>query len=238
MNRRRVAALLAIFALSVLAACEPPSRPKPDAGTGLPAPPPEAAKPAAPVEKIGDASAIIETTAGKMTCKLFGNQTPKTVANFVGLAEGTRQWTNPASHAKKTGVPLYDGTIFHRVIPNFMIQGGDPMGNGAGDPGYSFEDEFVPELRFDRPGRLAMANSGPDTNGSQFFITEVPTPHLTGHHTIFGQCDAATIALVRRIARMPTDPRNDRPFSPVKIVKITIIREAAKPSAVKKGAAK
>ena len=239
MNRCRVAALLAMLALLWLAACgQSPEPSKSDSTTGLPAPVPEAAKPAAPVEKIGDATAIIETTAGKMTCKLFGNQTPKTVANFAGLAEGTREWTNPASHAKKVGVPLYEGTIFHRVIPNFMIQGGDPMGNGAGDPGYSFEDEFVPELRFDRPGRLAMANSGPDTNGSQFFITEVPTPHLTGHHTIFGQCDAATIALVRKIARMPRDPRNDRPFSPVKVVKITIIREAEKAAATKKGAGK
>jgi cyclophilin family peptidyl-prolyl cis-trans isomerase len=119
-----------------------------------------------------------------------------------------------------------------------MIQGGDPLGNGEGDPGYSFEDEFVPALRFDRPGLLAMANSGPDTNGSQFFITEVPTPHLTGHHTIFGQCDQASIALVRKIARMPRDPRNDRPFHPVSIVKITIVREAEKPVAKKKGTAK
>ena len=238
MNRFCVAALIATLALLALAACESPSRPKTDAGTGLPTPASEAAKPAPPVEKIGDATAIIETTAGKLTCKLFGNQAPKTVANFVGLAEGTREWTNPASHAKKTGVPLYNGTIFHRVIPNFMIQGGDPLGNGAGDPGYSFEDEFVSELRFDRPGRLAMANSGPDTNGSQFFITEVPTPHLTGRHTIFGQCDAASVALVHKIARMPTDPRTDRPFSPVKIVKITILREAAKPDAAKKGPTK
>ena len=235
MNRSRAAALLATVALLLLVACETPTPPKSDAGTGLPAA--EAAKPA-PVEKIGDATAIIETTAGKLTCKLFGNQAPKTVANFVGLAEGTREWTNPASHAKKTGVPLYDGTIFHRVIPNFMIQGGDPLGNGAGDPGYSFEDEFVPELKFDRPGRLAMANSGPDTNGSQFFITEVPTPHLTGRHTIFGQCDAASTALARKIARMPRDERTDRPFRPVKIVKITVTREAAKPEAAKKGTAK
>ncbi len=237
MNRSRAAALLATLALLLLAACETPSPPKSDAGTGLPQPAAEAPKPA-PVEKIGDATAVIETTAGKLTCKLFGNQTPKTVANFVGLAEGTKDWTNPASHAKKSGVPLYDGTIFHRVIPNFMIQGGDPLGNGAGDPGYSFEDEFVPELRFDRAGRLAMANSGPDTNGSQFFITEVPTPHLTGRHTIFGQCDAASTALARKIARMPRDERTDRPFRPVKIVKITITREPAKPEAAKKSGTK
>jgi peptidyl-prolyl cis-trans isomerase A (cyclophilin A) len=225
MKRFRITALFAILALVVLAACEAPSQPKSEAAAPAA---PEAAKPTAPVEKVGDATAVIETTAGKLTCKLFGNQTPKTVANFVGLAEGTREWTNPASHAKKHGVSLYEGTIFHRVIPNFMIQGGDPLGNGSGDPGYSFEDEFVPELRFDRPGLLAMANSGPDTNGSQFFITEVPTPHLTGHHTIFGQCDAATVVLVRKIARLPRDPRTDRPFRPVKIVKITILRGAEK----------
>lgn len=236
MKRFRSTALLAIFALVVLVACEAPSQPKSEAAAPAA---PEAAKPTAPVEKIGDATAVIETTAGKLTCKLFGNQTPKTVANFVGLAEGTREWTNPASHAKKHGVSLYEGTIFHRVIPNFMIQGGDPLGNGSGDPGYSFEDEFVPQLRFDRPGLLAMANSGPDTNGSQFFITEVPTPHLTGHHTIFGQCDQATVALVRKIARMPRDERTDRPFRPVKITKITILREAAKSAApAKKPAAK
>jgi peptidyl-prolyl cis-trans isomerase A (cyclophilin A) len=236
MKRVLVLAPLAALALLLLGACESPSQPKADSATGLPTT--EAAKPAAPVEKIGDATAIIETTAGKLTCKLFGNQTPKTVANFVGLAEGTKEWTNPASHAKKHGVPLYEGTIFHRVIPNFMIQGGDPLGNGSGDPGYSFEDEFVPELRFDRPGRLAMANSGPDTNGSQFFITDVPTPHLTGHHTIFGQCDAASIALVRKIARMPRDERTDRPFTPVRITKITILRDTAKPDAAKKTATK
>jgi peptidyl-prolyl cis-trans isomerase A (cyclophilin A) len=235
MIRFRAAVLMVLPALLALAACETPTQPKTESA-GTPPAAPGAARPAPPVEKIGDATAVIETTAGKLTCKLFGNQTPKTVANFVGLAEGTKEWTNPASHARKVGVPLYDGTIFHRVIPNFMIQGGDPLGNGAGDPGYSFEDEFVAELRFDRPGRLAMANSGPDTNGSQFFITEVPTPHLTGRHTIFGQCDAASITLARKIARMPRDERTDRPFNPVKIVHITITREPAKPETGKKAA--
>ena len=181
--------------------------------------------------------AVLDTTEGTIVCRLFEKEAPKTVANFTELAEGAREWTHPVTRQKSKD-RLYDGTIFHRVIPNFMIQGGDPLGNGAGDPGYSFEDEFVPQLRFDRPGRLAMANSGPDTNGSQFFITEVPTPHLTGRHTIFGQCDAATIALVRKIARRPRDERTDRPFTPVKITKITITREAAKPEAAKKGAAK
>ncbi len=172
-------------------------------------------------------TAIIHTTVGDLHCTLFEKETPITVANFIGLAEGTKDWTNPVSHAKKHGVPLYDGTIFHRVIPEFMIQGGDPAGNGAGDPGYRFKDEIVSTLMFDRPGRLAMANSGPGTNGSQFFITEVPTPHLNGHHTIFGQCDPGALELVKKIARMTADPSNNRPFHPVKIEHIEIKRGAA-----------
>src|SRR4029077_9603500 len=129
--------------------------------------------------------------------------------------------------------PLYDGTIFHRVIPSFMIQGGDPLGQGTGGPGYSFEDEFDSSLTFDHPGRLAMANSGPGTNGSQFFITEVPTPHLNGRHTIFGQCDEASVTLVKQIAHMATDPSTDKPFRPVKIVHIAIVRGAAAAPAAK-----
>ncbi|HKN31778.1 MAG TPA: peptidylprolyl isomerase [Terriglobales bacterium] len=187
------------------------------------APRKSAAKPASSGEPV----AIFDTTAGKMRCRLFEKETPETVANFIGLATGTKDWKNPASGATKHGVPLYDGTIFHRVIPNFMIQGGDPAGNGSGDPGYKFRDEIVPSLTFDRPGRLAMANSGPNTNGSQFFITEVPTPHLNGRHTIFGQCDPATVTLVQQIARMASDPRDNRPFRPVKISHITIERGGA-----------
>jgi peptidyl-prolyl cis-trans isomerase A (cyclophilin A) len=191
-------------------------------GAGIAAP--QADKPDVPAE----ATAVFDTTAGMLRCMLFPKQAPKTVANFIGLAEGTRDWTHPFTKAKKRGVPLFNGTIFHRVIPNFMIQGGDPQGNGSGGPGYAFEDEFVPTLKFDRPGRLAMANSGPNTNGSQFFITEVPTPHLNNRHTIFGQCDDASIALVRKIARAARDPRTDKPFTPVKINKITIERGTAK----------
>lgn len=185
-------------------------------------------------------SAIIDTTAGKMKCTLFPDKAPIGVANFIGLAEGTKDWKNPISGAKKHGVPLYDGTIFHRVIPEFMIQGGDPAGNGSGDPGYEFKNEVSPTLKFDRPGRLAYANSGPDTNGSQFFITEVPVASLNGGYTIFGQCDAATVALVKQIARMSRDS-NDRPVKPVKINHITIVREgaaAAKPAASKTTAPK
>jgi peptidyl-prolyl cis-trans isomerase A (cyclophilin A) len=172
-------------------------------------------------------TAIIHTTAGDLHCTLFEKETPVTVENFIGLASGTKDWKNPVSHASKKGVPLYDGTIFHRVIPNFMIQGGDPAGNGSGDPGYTFKDEIVQTLTFDRPGRLAMANSGPSTNGSQFFITEVPTPHLNGRHTIFGQCDPAALVLVKQIARMASDPSNNRPFHAVKITHIEIRRGAA-----------
>ncbi len=184
-----------------------------------------AQKPAAAAS--GNPTAVFDTTAGKLTCTLFPKQAPLTVENFIGLATGTKDWKNPVSHMPKHGVPLYDGTIFHRVIPNFMIQGGDPAGNGSGDPGYSFKDEFSRDLKFDRPGRLAMANSGPNTNGSQFFITDVPTPHLNGKHTIFGQCDDASVALVKQIERKPRDPRNDLPFSPVKVNHITIVQPGA-----------
>jgi cyclophilin family peptidyl-prolyl cis-trans isomerase len=162
--------------------------------------------------------AVIQTTEGTFRCVLFKNEAPETVANFIGLAFGSKDWTDPATGMVKHHVPLYTATIFHRVIPNFMIQGGDPLGSGMGDPGYKFKDEFSDELQFDRPGRLAMANSGPDTNGSQFFITEVPTPHLNGKHTIFGQCD--NVDLVEKIAREPRDPRDDKPENPVGIIKI------------------
>lgn len=193
-----------------------------------------AAKPpavhAAPVKPI----AIIDTTVGKMTCTLFPDKAPIGVANFIGLATGTKDWKNPVGTLKH-GVPLYDGTIFHRVIPEFMIQGGDPAGTGSGaDPVPQFKNEVSSDLLFDQPGRLAYANAGPNTNSSQFFITEAATPHLNGGYTIFGQCDEATVALVKQITHMATDPRNDRPFRPVKIVHITILRHGpvtAKPAA-------
>ncbi|MBI2677628.1 MAG: peptidylprolyl isomerase [Candidatus Koribacter versatilis] len=205
---------------------------------------PAASKPtphAAAAKPAGRPTAVFNTTAGKLTCELFPDKAPKAVANFVGLAQGTKDWKNPKSGMYRRNLPLYNGTIFHRVIPNFMIQGGDPLGNGTGSPGYTFEDEFDPSLRFDRPGRLAMANSGPNTNGSQFFITEVPTPHLNNLHTIFGQCDAASVALVKQIARKPADARDNRPFDPVKINTITIIGmggATAKPATTKKPAPK
>jgi len=168
-------------------------------------------------------TAVIDTSAGKLTCELFPDKAPIGVSNFIGLARGTKDWTSPVTHQKKHGVPLYDGTIFHRVIPSFMIQGGDPAGTGEGDPGYMFKNETSPDLLFDRPGRLAYANAGPDTNGSQFFITEdvEHSQHLSGGYTIFGQCDDASVELVKQIARMGRDG-NDRPYRPVKIVHIAI----------------
>ena len=178
-------------------------------------------------------TAIIDTTMGKFTCTLLPKNAPIGVANFIGLANGTKDWTSPATGRKMHGVPLYSGTIFHRVIPEFMIQGGDPMGSGMGDPGYKFKNETSPDLTFDRPGRLAYANSNPPdsrpyanaepgTNGSQFFITEVPVPSLDGKYTIFGQCDAPSVELVKKIARLPRNA-NDRPDNPPKITKITIL---------------
>src|SRR5487761_1447921 len=131
-------------------------------------------------------TATLETTQGRVVVRLFPDHAPKTVRNFTELAEGGREWTHPATGQRGTG-KLYDGTIFHRVIPDFMIQGGDPLGTGTGGPGYKFGDEIHPDLAFDRPFLLAMANAGPGTNGSQFFITVVPTPWLTGKHTIFGE---------------------------------------------------
>jgi peptidyl-prolyl cis-trans isomerase A (cyclophilin A) len=175
----------------------------------------------------GQTTAVIDTTVGKMTCTLFPDKAPIGVANFIALATGTKDWKNPVSHVTKHGTPLYDGTIFHRVIPNFMIQGGDPAGNGTGDPGYKFKNEVSSDLLFDKPGRMAYANSGPDTNGSQFFITEVAVPHLNGNYTIFGQCDEVTVTLVKQIARMARDPSDDKPFRPVKINHVSIVRGSA-----------
>lgn len=166
---------------------------------------------------------IIETSAGNLSCTLYPKQAPIGVANFIGLATGEKTWVNPKTGATMQGVPLYDGTIFHRVIPEFMIQGGDPMGNGRGGSGDRFAVEWSTELSFDQPGRLAYANAGPNTNQSQFFITEVATPFLDGKYTIFGQCDAKSVALVKRIARLPRNGA-DYPDQPVTIKHITVIR--------------
>jgi peptidyl-prolyl cis-trans isomerase A (cyclophilin A) len=167
---------------------------------------------------------VMDTSMGRITCQFYQQQAPKAVANFVELAEGTKDWTDPRTRQVQHHKHYYDGTTFHRVIPEFMIQGGDPTGTGMGSPGYTFNDEFDPNLNFDRPGRLAMANSGPNTNGSQFFITEKATDFLDQHYTLFGQCDAASVAVVKAIARVPRDA-NDRPRTPVVLQKVTIVRK-------------
>jgi peptidyl-prolyl cis-trans isomerase A (cyclophilin A) len=167
---------------------------------------------------------VMDTSMGRITCQFFERQAPKAVANFIGLAEGTRDWTDPTTHVKHHGRSLYNGTIFHRVIPGFMIQGGDPTGTGMGDPGYAFADEFDPNLNFDRPGRLAMANSGPNTNGSQFFITEQAVESLNQHYTLFGQCDESSVLVVKTIAQVQRN-RDDKPLTPVVLKKVTIVRE-------------
>jgi peptidyl-prolyl cis-trans isomerase A (cyclophilin A) len=190
MTFRNASLLLACTA--ALAACKD-NRP----GQQTPAPEPQRAAPtelnAQDVitmsnipQGAGDLYAVFETSRGKIVVKLFEKEAPKTVANFVGLATGKQDWIDPRT-GQKSKAKLYDGTSFHRVIPQFMIQGGDPLGTGTGGPGYKFEDEFQSSKKFDKPGLLAMANAGPNTNGSQFFITEVPTPHLNGRHTIFGE---------------------------------------------------
>jgi peptidyl-prolyl cis-trans isomerase A (cyclophilin A) len=167
---------------------------------------------------------LIDTTMGRLTCKLYDKQAPLAVANFIGLSEGTKDWTDPTSLKKVHGQPFYNGTAFHRVIPGFMIQGGDKLGDGRGDPGYYFQDEFDPSLTFSEPGRLAMANSGPSTNGSQFFITEAPVEQLNNKHTIFGQCDSHSVLLVASIARVARNA-DDKPETPVVINKIIIVRD-------------
>ena len=160
--------------------------------------------------------ATFKTSAGDLVVKLFPDKAPKTVENFLGLVEGTKEWTDPVSN-QKVKRPLYDGTVFHRVIPDFMIQGGDPLGTGYGGPGFRFADEIGPDNKFDRPGLLAMANAGPNTNGSQFFITEAPTPHLNRGHTIFGEV-VKGYELVPKIARGGN--------AKTKLEKITITRGA------------
>ena len=170
-----------------------------------------------------DLYATLSTSEGDIRLQLFPNHAPKTVANFVELAEGTREWTDPRNGNRSTD-KLYDGTVFHRVISGFMIQGGDPLGTGTGGPGYRFNDEIHPELAFTKPYLLAMANAGPGTNGSQFFITVGPTPHLNRKHSIFGEvADADSRAVVDKIAALKTDGR-DRPVNDVTVNSVTIER--------------
>jgi peptidyl-prolyl cis-trans isomerase A (cyclophilin A) len=166
-------------------------------------------------------SARLRTNQGTVVVRLLPDHAPKTVRNFVELAEGTREWTDPKTR-NTSSARLYDGTIFHRVIPDFMIQGGDPLGTGTGGPGYKFADEIHPDLAFDRPYLLAMANAGPGTNGSQFFITTVPTPWLTGKHTIFGEVTSGR-EVVDAISQVQTS-RGDRPVDDVVLESVEIDR--------------
>jgi peptidyl-prolyl cis-trans isomerase A (cyclophilin A) len=165
---------------------------------------------------------VMDTSMGRITCQFYQKQAPKAVANFIALATGTKDWTDPRTKKIQHNKPLYDGTVFHRVIPKFMIQGGDPLATGMGDPGYTFDDELDPNLNFDRPGRLAMANSGPNTNGSQFFITEVAYDALNQHYVLFGQCDAASVEVVKAITHVQRDS-DDKPLTPVVLQKVTIV---------------
>jgi Peptidyl-prolyl cis-trans isomerase (rotamase) - cyclophilin family len=204
--------LLSLFATTALLAQTPATTP---------------AAPKAPAREPG-LYATINTSMGPIVCILYEKESPITVKNFVALARGGKTWTDPKTKAKTTR-PLYSGTIFHRVIPGFMIQGGDPTGTGMGDGGLTpIPDEFSPNLKFDKPGRLAMANAGPRTGTCQFFITEGPTPHLDGKHTIFGQVIEGQ-DLVTKIARVPKNA-DDKPNTPVKILNIAIKREGPAPA--------
>lgn len=242
-------AALILLCLSLAAGAQ--SKPKSSAPGSTSKTAPKAAAKASP-------TAVIHTSAGDLKCTLFPSQAPKAVATFVGLAKGTKPWKDPATGNTVHGKPLYDGVIFHRTIPEFMIQGGDPSGSGSGDVGFEFEDELHADLLFDQPGRLAMANRGPNTNSSQFFITEKEVPFLNpcldpngcmggrrapnSGYTIFGQCDDSSVELVKKIARMPCgggiacNASNSRPQNPVKITHIEIQGaggSAAKPAAKK-----
>ncbi len=257
---------LALCSSAAFAQSTPPDTTTPTPSTTAPATPQASATPDAPAtpdaqqDALPDApstiahevappsptgpTVVIDTTMGRLTCKLFDKEAPLTVDNFVGLATGTKTWTDPKTLKKVTGVPFYDGTTFHRVIPGFMIQGGDRLGTGEGDAGYYVPDEIVPTLRFDAPGRLAMANSGSGTDGSQFFITQAATPQLDGNYTIFGQCDPHTVLMVTGIALVDRDAK-DKPLTPVVMNKVTIVQvgqpipplpSAATPAASAKGA--
>jgi peptidyl-prolyl cis-trans isomerase A (cyclophilin A) len=168
--------------------------------------------------------AVLDTSMGKVKIRLFHDRVPNTVNNFVGLAEGTKDWTDPNTRLKQVNKPFYNGLKFHRVIPGFMIQGGDPVGNGTGGPGFTFADEFFPGLKHDKPGILSMANAGKNTNGSQFFITVAPTPHLDNRHSIFGEV-VEGMDVVTAISKTPRDMSSDRPLKDVVINSVTIVRE-------------
>ena len=199
-------------------AAQPPTAAQTPALPDAPSAQAHEAPPAVPSGPI----VLFDTSMGRLTCQLFDKEAPITSASFIGLATGAKPWTDPATQEKVTGRPFYNGTQFHRVIPGFMVQGGDRLATGTGDAGFFLPDEISPALRFDVPGRLAMANSGPNTDGSQFFITEVPYPQLNGSYTIFGQCDPHSAVLVGAIARVERDS-NDKPLTPVMLNKVTVV---------------
>ncbi|MCE9669283.1 peptidylprolyl isomerase [Myxococcus stipitatus] len=211
-------------------ATPPPAAAQKPAAPAQTPPAPAATPPAATAEATGewtkkvvagqDLLATLETNQGPITVRLFSKDAPKTVANFVGLATGEKAWTDPRTGERVTDKPLYDGVVFHRVIPNFMIQGGDPTGTGRGDPGYRFEDEFQSGRTFNKVGLLAMANAGRNTNGSQFFITTSTPQYLNNKHTIFGEV-VKGYDVVEKISNLPTDP-SDRPVTPVVIQKVVL----------------
>jgi peptidyl-prolyl cis-trans isomerase A (cyclophilin A) len=212
--------LLPITFCAAVGAAQTPSTTAPAALPDAPSTTAHVAPPAAP----SGPTVLFDTSMGRLTCQLFSKEAPQTVASFIGLATGSKTWTDPATQKPVTGKPFYDGTTFHRVIPGFMIQGGDRLGDGTGDAGFYLPDEISPALRFDVPGRLAMANSGPGTDGSQFFITEDEKPELNGHYTIFGQCDAHSVLLAASIARVERNAQ-DKPVTPVVLNKVTIVPE-------------
>ncbi len=176
----------------------------------------------APIAPDGP-TAVFDTTMGRMTCGLYSKEAPIAVENFIGLATGTKEFTDPVTHKKVHGKPFYNGTTFHRVIPGFMVQGGDPTGTGTGDAGYFFNNEIAPNLTFNVAGRLAMATAGPNTNGAQVVITWGPQPSLDQHYTIFGQCDPASALVAESITQVPRDPQ-DKPLDPVYLNQLTIVQ--------------
>ena len=189
---------------------------------------PDATFPPINVPGSGQLYARIVTSLGTIVARLEEQRAPDTVKNFVGLATGTQAFTDPRDGKLKEGVRYYDGTIFHRVIPSFMVQCGDPLGRGTGGPGYRFKDEFHPELRHNGPGVLSMANSGPATNGSQFFITEKATPHLDDRHSVFGVA-VAGVDVIKKITGTPRDGR-DKPNTDVVLQKVEIFRSETPPA--------
>jgi peptidyl-prolyl cis-trans isomerase A (cyclophilin A) len=207
----------AAAALAISAAIAQQSAPPPDIPDAPQATPEATTVPNGPF-------VVMDTSMGRITCQFYQKQAPNAVANFIALATGAKDWTDPNTNKVMHHKPLYNGTTFHRVIPEFMIQGGDPLGTGMGGPGYAFDDELDPGLNFDRAGRLAMANSGPNSNGSQFFITEVPYETLNQHYTLIGQCDDPSVEVVKTIARVQRDS-DDKPLTAVTLDKVTIVPE-------------